>query len=129
MKLLLPAAVPGVINITSYAKVIAGKNCKPTMLKYMKRLIQGAILILICFTACKKQDQKNPMQARFQLDPRLSSVDGNLIMGQPANKTNTFTLVFKNASAGMNTTITADTVNGLYISPATVSLSGDSVKV
>lgn len=93
----------------------------------MKNILFITCMAFLCFLACKKDDQQTPA-GRFEINSAKSTVDGNLVMTQVVTNANTFTLVFKNPPKGA-AVISADTVNGLSIASANVTLTGDNVKV
>ncbi len=95
----------------------------------MRKLILFAMMTGVLLQACHKDDETTSMPPRFEIDAVRSSVDGNLVMNIATNTANTFTLVTKNAPANTNVTLSSDTINGVYIKSAAVTITKDSVKV
>jgi len=91
------------------------------------------ILLFIAFsawyiTSCNKKDTISGPGGRFEIVDSKSSVHGNLVTNLPLTDSNVVILAYKNAAnGGVKATVSADTVNGLYIDPTDVTLSGSAV--
>ena len=94
----------------------------------MKKTFLFLLAVLGLFQYCKKTDTGTKVPGRFEIIANKSSVDGNLIMGIAMLNSNTFTIVNKNAPK-LSAKISSDTVNGIFISPSTLMLDQDSIKV
>lgn len=91
--------------------------------RYMKKKLILLNIVIIGLLACKKNDQSSPM-GRFELLVDKTMLRGNMIAGQALTDSNVLVLAFKNAPAQTKATVSADTTNGLYISPVSVNIDG-----
>ncbi|HYK55198.1 MAG TPA: hypothetical protein VEV15_01885, partial [Flavisolibacter sp.] len=92
----------------------------------MKKILMFLCLVVYFLPGCKKEDEKTGQKDRFEIVDSKSIVRGNLILGQALNDSNLLVIAFKNAPSNTSATITADTVNGMYIEPTTINLEGSS---
>lgn len=97
---------------------------------YIRNFPAWVCLLLILAASCKKDKDRyyNVSDGRFQIFSEKSKLMGNVVENLPLNETNVFNMVFVNPPKGQ-ATISAEEVNGIYITATTVALNGTSVNI
>jgi hypothetical protein len=84
------------------------------------------LFILMIFISCEKDESSGPV--RFEVDRENSSIEGSFVQNVPMTSLNNFNLHY--TGGGNTATVSANEINGLYISEKQVELTADgSVKL
>lgn len=92
----------------------------------MKKILLLSIIVAAWLVGCKKNNDTTAAIGRFEILNDKCMVHGNLVTNITLTDANYFILAYKNAAPNTKAIISADTVNGMYITTATVELNGTS---